>query len=747
MPPRRSLAAGIVAACLAAAFLSNPTTSFAEGNSTPPPPLASVEDRMGGLSHTTDTIIVTFDSNQRDPAAAAEKVVEQAVGDPGAVTEVVPITKDTVAVTIDETMTPTESVKLGQQVEKVAGVDTAEPASIFTPESTNDTYYSFLWNVNNSGRSAYGTDAENAWPASTGTGAVIGVLDTGITSHTDLNANIVGGYDFITNPTSAGDGTGRDPDPTDAGDFVTGESASSWHGTHVTGIAVALRNNSAGVVGVAPGAKVQPLRALGKGGGTEADIISALRWGAGLPIVGVPANQTPVDVINMSIGGPAPCSSAMQAAIDAAVAKGVPVVVAAGNSTVPVATFSPGGCKNIIRVAATGFEGTLAGYSNYGTATSPMTISAPGGTGNPENSMDSWIVSTWNTGSSTAVAQSYIGMDGTSMAAPHVAAVAALLKSLDKSLTPAEIASIMTSTATHLAAPCDTTRCGAGAVNAAAAVRYQATQMLSVVGKPTVTGGTVKGSTLTVSLHGVPSVATVAYQWLRAGAAITGATSPTYVLTTADAGKAISVRVTPSIGATGVAKVSNAVTASATPAPALGTFKSTKSPSTSGTFKVGQTLKVSHGTQSPAPSTVSYRWLRNGASISSATHTSYKLTSSDKGKQVSVRITVSHSGYTTASYLTSSHIVSTFVSTKAPTASGTFQAGHTVKASHGTQSPTPSKVTYRWLRDGASISSATHTSYKLTKYDKGHKISVRATVSRSGYTTASFTSVQYKVGA
>ncbi len=745
MTPRRSVAAGIVAACVAAAFLSNPTTSFAEGGSTPPPPPVGVEDQMGGISHTTDTIIVTFDSDQNDPASAAEKVVEQAVGDTGAVTEVVPITRDTVAVTVDKTMTPTESTKLGQQVEKVAGVDTAEPASTFTGASTNDTYYSYLWNVNNSGRSAYGTDAEDAWPASTGAGVVIGVLDTGITNHTDLNANIIGGYDFVTNVASAGDGTGRDSDPSDAGDFITGESASSWHGTHVSGIAVAIRNNGTGVVGVAPGAKVEPLRALGKGGGTEADIISALRWGAGLPIVGVPDNPTPVGVINMSIGGPAACSTALQSAIDAVVAKGIPVVVAAGNSTVPVATFSPAGCKNTIRVAATGFEGTLAGYSNYGTSTLPITISAPGGTGNPRDSMDSWIVSTWNTGPSTAVAQSYIGMDGTSMASPHVAAVVALLKSLDKTLTPAQISSIITSTATKLAAPCDTTRCGAGAVNAAAAVAYEAGVLLRTVGTPSVTGGTGKGATLSVSLGGVPTVAKVAYQWLRAGAAITGATSPTYVLTAADAGMAISVRVTPSIGRTSVAKVSNAVKAAGTPVPILGTFKVTKSASTSGTFKVGDTVKVSPGTQTPAPSTIAYQWLRNGVSISGATKTGYKLTSSDRGKQVSARVTFSRSGYKTATLVTASHIVSTFVSTKAPTATGTFRVGKTLKANHGTQSPTPSKVSYRWYRDKSSIKSATHTSYKLTRSDKGHQISVRATVSRPGYTTASFWSSKHRV--
>ena len=750
MTPRRSLAIGIASACLAASFLSNPTTSFADGTTTPPPPPVGVHDEIGGLGRATDTIIVTFDSAQNDPAAAAERVVEQATGDTSAVTQVTPITKDTVSVTIDQTMTSAESTRLGQQVEGVPGVDTAEPASTFTSESTDDTYYGYLWNIGNTSASKYGTRAEDAWTVSTGAGTVIGVVDTGITAHTDLTGsssaivggNVIAGYDFISAVTASGDGNGRDSDPTDVGDYCNG-GESSWHGTHVSGIAVAIRDNGTGVVGVAPGAKVQPLRALGKCGGAEGDIISAIRWGAGLPIVGIPTvNPTPADVLNLSIGGPGVCSTAMQSAIDAAVARGTVVVVASGNSNTPVATFTPGGCRNVLRVGASTYEGTLAGYSNYGTSTLPLTISAPGGSGNSGYDLNDWIVSTWNQGVTRRGPETYMGMDGTSMAAPHVAAAAALLKSLDKTLTPARITSILTSTAINLPAPCNTTRCGPGAVNAAAAVRLEAEQLLAGVGVPTIAGTARQNYPLSVRLTGVPSKAGLGYQWLRAGTSIAGATSATYLLTSADIGEAITVQVSPSIGNVSVARTSPAVTPVG---PGPGTFSVTKVPSATGTFTVGQTVKVSGGAQSPTPSTVAYQWLRNGASISGATRTSYKLTRSDKAKKVSVRVTVSLLGYTTTSYLTASHLVSTFVSTKAPSTTGTFAVGRIVKASRGSQSPTPSKVTYRWLRNGASISGATKSSYKLTKSDKGKKITVRLTLSRAGYTTASYTAGTHKV--
>ena len=107
---------------------------------------------------------------------------------------------------------------------------------------------------------------------------------------------------------------------------------SSWHGTHVAGTIAALSDNGSGVAGVAPNAKVEPLRALGKCGGYLSDIIDAITWGSGGTVAGIPANANPAEVLNMSLGGGGTCGVALQSAIDAAVGRGTTIVVAAGNS-------------------------------------------------------------------------------------------------------------------------------------------------------------------------------------------------------------------------------------------------------------------------------------------------------------------------------------------------------------------------------------------------------------------------------
>lgn len=523
-----------------------------EASPTTPPPIGVHDDLGGGLAQGTDTIIVRFEKRQADPSTAAEKVVEQAGGTEAEVTQVVPITADMVAVTVSEDMTGAESEQLGERVESQPGVDTAEPAGTFTAGTTKDTYYPYLWNVASPTKSAYGTNAEAAWATTAGKGSIVGVVDTGIAPHTDLSGsrtsiiggNVVAGFDFISDTTAAGDGNGRDSDPTDVGNFCKGV-ATTWHGTHVAGIIAAIRNNGIGVAGVAPEAKIQPLRALGRCGGSEADIISAMRWGAGLSVSGIAAvNPTPVSVLNLSLGGTGTCSTATQSTVDAIAAKGIPIVVSAGNDTKAVSTASPANCKGVIRVGASGFTGALASYSNYGTASLPLTISGQGGSGDSQTDVTAWIVSTYNTGTSTLDTESYMGMVGTSMAAPHVSATAAMLKSLDPTLTVPQITSLLTSTATVLPSPCTTTKCGAGAVNAKAAVAAEVKSMLSAVKPPVLAGTPAAGSTISSTQAGIPSGATVAYQWLRNGASIPGATAASFVLTNTDAGQKISLRST-----------------------------------------------------------------------------------------------------------------------------------------------------------------------------------------------------------
>ncbi len=306
------------------------------------------------------------------------------------------------------------------------------------------------------GTGAGGIRATEAWDVTRGSGAVVAVLDTGIASHSDLNGNILPGYDFIIDTAVAGDGNGRDSNPADPGDYYGGR-ASSWHGTHVAGTVAAVTNNGVGVAGTAPLAKVVPVRVLGRGGGYDSDIADAVIWASGGSVSGVPANQNPAEVINLSLGGAGSCGSAMQSAINGAVGRGTTLVIAAGNSNANVSGFSPANCSNVIAVASNTSTGARSSFSNYGAG---ITISAPG----------SGIVSTLNSGQTTPGSESYATYDGTSMAAPHVAGVVALIQSVSNPVkTPAQIRTLLTSTARAFPAT-PSQPIGAGIVNAKAAV-------------------------------------------------------------------------------------------------------------------------------------------------------------------------------------------------------------------------------------------------------------------------------------
>lgn len=198
-----------------------------------------------------------------------------------------------------------------------------------------------------------GLNIRPAWDKATGSGTVVAVIDTGITSHADLNANILAGYDFISDATTARDGNGRDSNAADEGDWYAANecgagipaASSSWHGTHVAGTVAAVTNNTTGVAGTAYGAKVVPVRVLGKCGGSLSDIADAIVWASGGTVSGIPANANPAEVINMSLGGGGSCSTTMQNAINGAVSRGTTVVVAAGND----ASMCPVRCRPTAR--------------------------------------------------------------------------------------------------------------------------------------------------------------------------------------------------------------------------------------------------------------------------------------------------------------------------------------------------------------------------------------------------------------
>jgi serine protease len=304
--------------------------------------------------------------------------------------------------------------------------------ALLTP---NDTRYSEQWGYSGT----YGIKANQAWDVTNGSGTVVAVLDTGITNHSDLNANVLPGYDFIIDTTVSNDGNGRDSDPSDPGDWVSANQCgvphaaqpSSWHGTHVAGTIAAVTNNAKGVAGVAYGAKIVPVRVLGTCGGYDSDIADAIIWASGGTVSGVPANANPAEVINLSLGGSGACGTTTQNAINSAVSRGTTLVIAAGNDNTNVSNASPANCANVIAVASTTSTGARSSFSNYG---SLIDIAAPG----------SSILSTLNTGSTTPGSETYASYNGTSMATPHVAGVVALLQAVSTTpKTPAQVEALI----------------------------------------------------------------------------------------------------------------------------------------------------------------------------------------------------------------------------------------------------------------------------------------------------------------
>ncbi|GAA3946924.1 S8 family serine peptidase [Allohahella marinimesophila] len=271
-----------------------------------------------------------------------------------------------------------------------------------------------------------------AWELTSGEGSVVAVLDTGIYSnHPDLLGQTTAGCDFVSNLNTSLDGDGVDGNPEDPGDSLIGQS--SFHGTHVAGTIVAA-DNTVGGIGVAFSSKVMPLRVLGKNGeGSDFDIARAIRFAAGLenvPECG--GTATKVDVINLSLGSPGnsvTLSNAVKAANDA----GVVVVAAAGNDSTS-APFYPAAFPEVISVGAVGLDLVKAPYSNFG---STISLVAPGGNIQQDLNTDTYgdgVLSTWANDSGSSVVASYGFMQGTSMAAPHVAGVIALLQSYRKTV-------------------------------------------------------------------------------------------------------------------------------------------------------------------------------------------------------------------------------------------------------------------------------------------------------------------------
>lgn len=311
----------------------------------------------------------------------------------------------------------------------------------------------------------YSVRAPGAWDITTGSqNSVIAIIDTGVLGgHPDLADRAIAGmgYDFVSadsadNFTSANDGDGRDADPTDPGDHC-GFNSSSWHGSGVASVAAGNSNNAEGIAGIDWNSRLLHARALGRCGGTDADIIDAIRWSAGLPVAGLPLNPTPATVVNLSIGGPTECTPAWQQVIDELNALNIPFVIAAGNEANNALRSSPANCADVITVGSSTPDGNIdRNFSNYGLK---VTVTAPGRD----------IVMATNSGSTTAKenGSSYKLETGSSFSAAIVSGAISLMQSLNDQLSPAQVRTLLQNSASPFATDgeCATYYCGTGTLN------------------------------------------------------------------------------------------------------------------------------------------------------------------------------------------------------------------------------------------------------------------------------------------
>ncbi len=358
----------------------------------------------------------------------------------------------------------------------------------------DDPLYAFQWNYrtqgDGEGQAKGGASFDDFWTRARQQGSrdiVVAVVDTGLDlSHPDIvgSPNIAAGVDMVSIPFYGNDGDGRDLDPGDPGDICDPsdpEAADSWHGTHVAGtIGATATNDGAGIAGGAWNVTIVPVRALGRCGGLQSDINDAIRWAAGVEPVIIETNgsartvfnENPADIINLSLGFRAPngCPRSTQEAIDDAIAAGAIVVAAAGNAGINVDGYGPSGCDGVVAVAAGDALGALAYYSNWG---EKVDVMAPGGdlrVDLDEDGRPDGILSTKRTTgcvdpiNNEPVAECrYSYENGTSMAAPHVSAALALLKSQNPARSNESLISLITDTArrprslAQCTGPCDET--------------------------------------------------------------------------------------------------------------------------------------------------------------------------------------------------------------------------------------------------------------------------------------------------
>jgi len=442
------------------------------------------------------------------------------------------------------------SEALAARLAKDSDVDYAVPDRIKTIRAVvpNDPLFASQWYLKAADPTQpAATNAQAAWDITGGSSSVVvAVVDTGVRfDHPDLANRLLPGYDVITNDELSGDGqAGRDNDASDPGDFMSAADlanpslnslcgnpssthASTWHGTQVAGIVAAESGNNQGIAGIGGTTRVLPVRALGKCGGFDSDIIAGMRWAAGLAVAGLPLNPNPARIINLSLAGSGQCTAAYQDVVDELRGAGVLIVAAAGNETSPVE--EPANCPGVLAVAGIRHAGTKVGYSSYGPE---VGISAPAG--NCVNVLAGQpclypFVNTVNLGTTVPAANGYTGITdvtvGTSFAVPLVSGTAALMLAANPVLRQSELmARIRQGAAAFPADPalptcpatnadgqcnCTTTTCGAGMLDTAAAVALAQ----NPVARITLSGSAVVGAAVTLTADTDPTVRT--WQWTQ----------------------------------------------------------------------------------------------------------------------------------------------------------------------------------------------------------------------------------------
>jgi len=523
------------------------------------------------------------------------------------------ITRGLHVLTLDHTRTAAELNSLLATLRRNPQVELAEPdrrvrAHNYTP---NDPLYVNQWYLQNSNPA--GIRANAAWDVTKGGASpatspvVIAVIDTGVRfDHPDLRraasgGKLLPGYDFVGADSTgtyatANDGDGWDADASDPGDWISATdlanppfkgkkcgggtaqdqpTSSSWHGTRVAGLIAADTDNAAGIAGAAFHARILPVRALGKCGGFDSDVIAAMYWSAGLSIPSPllsgapPANPTPAQVLNLSLGGVGSCSALYLQAVKDITAHGVLIVASAGNEGGPV--DEPANCPGVLGVGGLRHAGTKVGYSNLGPE---VGISAPAGNcvnTTPGSPCLFTLDTTVDSGTQGPVGPTYTNQFnsnvGTSFSAPLAAAAAGLMHAVNPQLTPVQLIARMKSTAMPFPAQsdntpqppacrastgatdkqdfeciCTTSFCGAGMLDMGAAVNA-ALRPAAVAGY----SGTV-GPNRTLTLDGSPSGAAqgrmlTGFAW-SVVATSGGAATPVF----ANASAATTTVVSPSVG-------------------------------------------------------------------------------------------------------------------------------------------------------------------------------------------------------